>query len=218
MMKPYYSDEYVTLFLGDVRDVLLSLAFSDLKAFCWTDPPYNVGRKYNDSLKDEDYLVFCAQWIILIKQVCDEICVYPPRKYHLDYWNLLGREFKQIPLIWNTEGAVRGDWINQHAHLLTNANPKVYTKDWWHNIPRTGMGYFFRESTYGHPGHTSESLTNKIIAYLAAPDAVIIECFSGTGTTLKCAKDFNRFSIEISEAYCETAANCLSQCVLPIFA
>lgn len=218
-MKPYYVDEYITLYLGDCRDVLPQL---NLEAFCWTDPPYNVGKNYevwNDSLSESSYLGFCCEWIGQVKRLCNELCIYPPRKYHLDYWNLLGKNFRQIPLTWNSEGAVRGGWSNQHAHLLTNAKPKIYTKDWWHNIPRTGMGYLFREQTHGHPGYTSEALTNQVLTHLADSSDLILDCFAGTGTTLRCAKDLNRkaIGIEINERYCEIAVQRLSQQVLSLF-
>ena len=38
-MKPYYQDEYVTLYHGDCREVLPTLAMVDLVV---TDPPYGV--------------------------------------------------------------------------------------------------------------------------------------------------------------------------------
>jgi DNA modification methylase len=218
-MKPYYTDEYITLYNADCREILPKLQG---EYFGWTDPPYNVGKNYgvwNDALDDDQYLDFCAEWIAQFKSLCPESCVFAPRKYFLEYWNLLGKEYKQIILTWNPEGAIRGGFVNQHAGLLTNAKPKQRTKDVWHNLQTPGLGWFFREQSYGHPGYTSEHLTNHVLAHLACPSMPILDPFAGTGTTLKCAKDLNRraIGIEINEKYCEIAATRFSQQVLPLW-
>lgn len=218
-MKPYYSDQFVTLYNGDCRDILPQLGPCD---FCWTDPPYNVGKNYegwNDSQPDKEYLEFCEQWISEIKRLCVEMCVYTPRKYLPEYWQIMGRDCKQIILTWTPEGAIRGGFVNQHASMLTNAKPKKRTKDVWNNLQIPGLGWFFREEDYGHPGYTSEDLTNHVLTALAAHESVIVDPFCGSGTTLKCAKDLNRkaIGIEMNERYCEIAANRLSQGVLDLF-
>jgi len=217
-MKPYYTDEYTTLYHGDCRDILPTIKAD----FCWTDPPYNVGKDYegwNDSLPDAEYLEFCKLWIEQVKAVCPEVCIFTPRKYLFDYWQIMGRECKQIILTWNPEGAIRGGFVNQHSSLLTNAKPKTRIKDVWNNLQTPGLGWFFREQTYGHPGYTSEDVTNHVLSGLCAHQSVIVDPFSGTGTTLKCAKDLNRraIGIELNERYCEITAKRLSQGVLPLF-
>lgn len=217
-MKPYYSDGNITLYNCDCRDLLPFLSGDH---FCWTDPPYNVGKDYgvwNDKMPDEEYLEFCQQWIGLVRQLCPEFCIYPPRKYLLRYWEMLGAECKQIILTWSPEGAIRGGFVNQHACLLSNAKPKRRVKDVWHNVQTQGLGWFFKEPTFGHPGYTGEDLTNRVLTALAGPELPILDPFAGTGTTLYCAKGLGRKAIgcEINEAYCEIAANRLSQCVLDL--
>ncbi|MBD2505098.1 site-specific DNA-methyltransferase [Anabaena azotica] len=219
MLQPYYTDNYITLYNADCRDVLPLLTET---YFGWCDPPYNVGKDYgvwNDSLTDEEYLNFCINWIALFQKLCPENCVFTPRKYLLDYWTILGRQYKQIILTWTPEGAIRNGFVNQHSSLLTNAKPKQRTKDVWHNLQTPGLGWFFREQTYEHPGYTSEDVTNHVLTHLAHPHTPILDPFAGTSTTLKCAKDLNRraVGIEINEKYCEIAATRLSQQVLPLW-
>ncbi len=216
MIKPYYQDEWVTIYHGDCREILPTL---DKVGLAWTDAPYNVGKDYgtwNDSLTDEEYLLFCSNWIAELKRLSDELVIYVPRKYYLDYWNMLGVSFHQIILPWTPEGAIRNNFVNQFASLLTNAKPKQRTKDVWYKVQMRGMGYFFKENDYGHPGYTSEDLTDRMVMAFTLSGQTILDPFLGSGTTAYCAKKLNRkcIGIEIEEKYCEIAAKRCSQSVM----
>lgn len=208
-MNPYYQDELTTLYHADCRDVLPHLTGN---YFTFTDPPYNVGKDYkgwDDAQPDAAYLPFCAEWIGEAKRLSPELCIYPPKKYLVDYWTFLGpRNYQQVVLTWNPEGAIRYGFVDQYAVLLTNAKPKRRTKNLWANVQMRGMGYFFKENDYGHPGYTSEDLTARVISTLAAPDAIILDPFGGTGTTARVAKNLGHkcVIIEYSEQWCEFIA------------
>lgn len=209
MKSPYYQDDLITLFHGDCRDILPSL---DGEFFTFTDPPYNVGKDYggwNDSMPSEEYLDFCDQWIKEVKRLSPEICIYPPKKYLREYWNLLGGGYQQIVITWNPEGAYRGGFVDQYAVLLTNAKPKKRTKNLWTNMQVQGMGYFFKEDSFGHPGYTSEHITSRVVDCLANPTIPVLDPFGGTGTTARICKNIGRkcVTIEYSERWCEFIAN-----------
>lgn len=217
-MNPYYQDESITLYHGDCRDILPQLSG---EYFFFSDPPYNVGKEYqgwNDSMPEDEYLSFCNEWITLTKNISPEMCIYPPKKHLVDYWLMCGkREFQQIVLPWTPEGAIRGGFIDQYAVLLTNAKPKERVKNVWLKVQMQGMGYFFKEDNFGHPGYTSEDLTGKVLRYLADPSMTVLDAFGGTGTTARVAKNMGRkcVTIEYSERWCEfIAKNRLSQMVL----
>lgn len=218
-MKPYYEEGGITIYNGDCREILPALAASD---FNWTDPPYNVGKDYgpwDDNLPDNEYLDFCRFWIGELKRLNPEsIAVYVPRKYFLDYWNMLGTDFEQIVLPWRPEGSRRGRFVNQFGSILTNAVPKKQTKDVWENCQMRGLGYFFRENHYGHPGYTSEDVTSRVIAAFTNPGDLIVDPFLGTGTTAFCAKKHGRkcIGIELNERDCEIAANRCRQTVMEL--
>lgn len=216
--KAYYQDESVYIINSDCRRALPQLSDCSFN-FAWTDPPYNVGKEYqnwNDNLPDEDYLFFCDCWISHLKRLASEIAIYIPTKYITDYWNRLGKHYKQIILNWTPEGAYRNNFVNQFASILTNAKPKQRTKDVWTNLQMQGLGYFFRENDYGNPGYTSEDITRKVISSFTVPGNTILDCFLGTGTTAVCCKQLNRkcIGIEISEKYCEIAAKRCQQTVM----
>lgn len=215
-MQPYYEDEAVTLYCGDCREVL-PLVSGD---FCWTDPPYNVGKDYgvwNDSLPDADYLTFCGEWLSMVKSSCAAVAVYVPQKWLPEYWRMLGSDYRQIVVTVTAAGAIRYGFSNQYVSILTNAKPSKVVQNWWHGISLPTDGYFFKEHTYDHPGYTSGQLTSRVIQDIGTP-GVIIDPFSGTGTTLVAAKRLGRkaIGVELNERYCEIAARRLSQGALPL--
>lgn len=207
-MKPYFEDGSITLYNANCLDVLPGL---DGQYFAFTDPPYNVGKEYhgwNDSMVPEAYLEFCAVWIEQVKRLSPEACIYPPKKFLPQYWQMLGTEWQQIILTWTPEGAIRYGFVDQYAVLLTNARPKQRAKNLWQNVQMRGMGYFFKEDDHDHPGYTSEDLTRRVLTVLGAPELPILDPFAGTGTTARIAKDLGRkcVAIEYSERWCEFIA------------
>lgn len=177
----------------------------------WFDPPYNVGKDYgpgfNDSRADAEYLDWMKQVIAENKRVARAVCVFVPTKYALWYWNQLGPEYKQIVLTWSPEGTFRGGFVNQFSFLLTNAKPTIYCKNVWHNCQTPGLGWFFRENTYGHPGYTSEDVTARVIHHFTNPGETVWDSFHGTGTTGTIATRMGRnwIASEINADYCRIA-------------
>ena len=185
----------------------------------WTDPPYNVGKNYGfykDNLSDELYLSWMTDVIKEIKRISKNICIYVPNKYALNYWNMLGPEFKQIILTYSPGGAIRYGFENQYSFLLTNVTPYKFCKNVWHNCQASNLGWFYREIKYGNPGQTSEDITARVIKYFSKKEGLICDPFMGNGTTARMAKDLKRnfIGIEINPDYCKIAEERLAQGVL----
>ena len=56
LASPFYDEDGITLYHADCREILPHLKIQN--AFCFTDPPYNVGKNYgtwNDAMPDADY-------------------------------------------------------------------------------------------------------------------------------------------------------------------
>lgn len=70
----------------------------------------------------------------------------------------------------------------------------------------------------GHPAAFPPEVVDPWVAACTEPGDVVLDCFAGSGTTLRVAKDMGRraIGVEISEAYCEIAAKRLAQEVLAL--
>ena len=67
-----------------------------------------------------------------------------------------------------------------------------------------------------HPTQKPLEVLTPILRYSCAPDAVIVDPFMGSGSTLRAAKDLGlkAIGVELNEEYCEKAARRCAQEVL----
>ena len=70
----------------------------------------------------------------------------------------------------------------------------------------------------GHPCPKPEKAWAWLVDKVSTPDMIVLDPFMGSGTTLRICKDrgMRAIGIEMSEEYCEIAANRLSQEVLTL--
>lgn len=177
----------------------------------FTDPPYNVGKNYGPMIDDNrpDYIEWITTILLECKRAANSFTVYVPKKWNLLYWNVLGTDFNEIILTYRASGAIRYGFSNQFHKLLTNSRPVGKPiLNVWENLPQPGQGFFFKEKTYGHPGYTSEAITDKVIQELCKSE-IICDPFMGTGTTavstLKVGKSF--VGSELNPEYISIANN-----------
>ena len=104
----------------------------------FTDVPYNVGKDYGaykDNLSDVDYLVWLNDVLNEVKRISNFQIIYPAKKYILETWNMLGKDFQQIVFTTSTSGAIRYGHANQFTSLLVKAKPNGVIPNHYHNIP-----------------------------------------------------------------------------------
>jgi DNA modification methylase len=214
-LKPYYQDDWVTIYHGDCTNILKQLPSA---ALVCTDPPYNAGKDYGtfkDNLSDQEYLNFmfvaCG---FSIDKAPNQFWVAP--RYKLEMFLRFLPKSHLIAIRRGATGPFRGGWSDQFEIALAIGKPNKCVPDLWDGIRLKGEGYFFREETFDHPGYTPAPIMRRAIDLLSLPGELVIEPFCGTGTTLRAAKDMGRKSIgiEIDEKYCEIAAKRMSQEVL----
>lgn len=235
-MQPYYQDAHVTLYCADNRDVLPQLSGVDLVL---TSPPYNLrgdGRTlkgnawqalddgygtYADNLPHNQYVEWQhATLLACWDTLADDGAIYYNHKPRV------GGERVRLPLelvpdalplrqivIWdrgsgfNRQGTY---YVPRHEWLMVVAKPafRITTRnvdDVWRIPFETGSA---------HPAPFPLALAHQAIGSTSA--SVVLDPFSGSGTTLRAAKDLGRkaIGIELDERYCEMAATRLAQEVL----
>jgi DNA modification methylase len=205
-LEPYYSHAGITIYHGDCREILPTLAPVDLVL---TDPPYGIADKWTGG---SGHGWANAQRQGVKRNEWDQ---QPPDAETIanvcaaGKWAILwgGNHFVLPPsrgwLVWNKPE--RNFTLAEAELAWTNIDTRIRVKD----LPRS-------EPDRIHPTQKPQSLMRWCIE--RAPDSdSILDPFMGSGTTLRAAKDLGRraIGIEIEERYCEIAAKRLAQEVLP---
>ncbi len=152
-IKPYYTDNLITLYWADFLEIDLQECSIDLII---TSPPYNVEIKYdkvNDSLTIEDYWNFTRQWLqkaySLLKSD-GRLCVNIPldnnkggdSPWYAFFVNLaleIGYKFKST-IIWNKGHVSRrtawGSWLSARAPKVVPPVEviAVFYKEQWRKL------------------------------------------------------------------------------------
>jgi DNA modification methylase len=224
-LKPYYEHKGITIYHGDCREILPQFP----KAIVVTDPPYNIGYHYDtykDSLSEEQYRELIASTVrtpsVVIHYPEDmfgissalnelpEKCVAwvynanTPRQHRMIAWFGCEPDFSLVKQPYKNPTDKRIEALIQNGSAGTN----LY--DWW-NVEQVKN---VDEEKTQHPCQIPLEIMSKVLAI--TPDALIVDPFCGSGTTLRAAKDLGRkaIGIEIEEKYCEIAAKRLGQEVL----
>jgi len=239
-MKPYYQDDYVTLYHGDCREVLPTLADESV-GLVLTDPPYNVtetGARANTTPRTVKRADGSSR---IIRQHFGEWDKgWSPEPLLTEANRLLGDGRGILAF---TSDRLIGEYIAgpmRHKRVLvwrkTNPPPsfnRTYPVDveWivWKGKGDKGPLYLGDSSTSTvftfpvvppnpdrHPNEKPRQLLSVLVSLHSRADDVVLDPFMGSGSTIVAAKSLGRraIGIEIEERYCEIAARRLSQGVL----
>lgn len=198
MSEPYYSDDLVTLYHGDCREVTAWLEADVLV----TDPPYGQAFKsgWTGSHIANDETT----------QARDEM---------LALWDgprvVFGaRDLPPLPgarLIWHKPGAGMGDlavpWQPDYEFIYVAGRGFSGPRD--SSVLTFPLRVFRGDSE--HPHQKPVDLLERLI--LKCPPGIIADPFAGSGSTLVAAKQIGRraIGVELDERYCEIAARRLAQ-------
>ena len=217
MSTPYYSDEWVTLYHGDCREVAEWMAADVLV----TDPPYGVAWEARGLASSPRLRATSVQSI-----VGDETTEV--RDAALRLWGVgrpaavfgSWREARPADtrhrLIWHKAGRKPGitqsPWFPADEEIyivgagwVGKPEPTVITTTEWRDQ---------EPKRIGHPTPKPVDLMERIVA--RCPPGTIADPFAGSGSTLVAAKRLGRkaIGVELDERYCEIAAKRLAQGVL----
>jgi DNA modification methylase len=202
-VKPYYSEDGITIYHGDCREVLPEIDAEVLV----TDPPY--GMSYcsgwsNSYVRGDDSPVLrnhvLQRWL-------------PKPAIVFGRWSVPRPDATKAVLIWDKgEWPGMGDlsfpWGPSHEEIYVMGDgfcgKRMGTVLRWDRITSNGL----------HPTEKPHSVMIQLIE--RCPIGIIVDPFMGSGSTIVAAKQLGRqaIGIEIEEKYCEIAAKRLAQKVL----
>jgi len=199
---PYYDADGVTIYHGDCREIMRSLAW-DVTV---TDPPY-PGREdlfATDAIWDAlAFAVACGPALIFWPCVAP----YPVREPGAAHvW------WKSVPIHPRSKtGNVAGHQYERILAYKLGAKCKVYREA----AIMPGFAACAEECEE-HPTQKPLALMRQLIG--DTKGEVVLDPFAGTGTTLIAAREAGRraIGIELDERYCEIAARRLAQGFLPL--
>ena len=215
---PYYSDDLVTLYHGDCREVTAWLEADVLV----TDPPYGVawksrhGRAQHGTKDQRFTLSVIAQDGDTAARDC-ALSLWGARPAVVfGSWRIQRPAGVHALLIWHKEGAYSGPLV---APFFTN-HEEIYVigkAAWRKSAPplRSVLTSTEHRSSatreVGHPTPKPVALMETLID--RCPPGVVADPFSGSGSTLLAAKQLGRkaIGVELEERYCEIAAKRLAQ-------
>lgn len=219
-MTPYYHDEKagITIYHGDCREILPTLPLLPVV----TDPPYNIGHRYEDSYKDnlseEEYRELIAATV----RIPSVVLHYPEDMFGIASavgelpekcvaWTYNANTARQWRMIaWfgfePNFSLIKQPYLNPSDKriqaLIAKGSKGRDLYDWWHKQQVKNVS---AEKTK-HPCQIPLEVMKNILG--VTPCSEVIDSFMGSGTTLVAAKNLGRkaIGIEIEEQYCEIAA------------
>ena len=233
MTEPYYSDELVTLYHGDCRDVLPHVEFDAVV----TDPPYGTGFYPTDTdvftpdllalLVDRSTTCAVFGWPEWLVGLCVSTGLRPSE--WVTWWasNAGTKSAPSKTIVRESEcvavfGPVHPVKVarTRPLHIFTSPNQRGtshgdpdsrYASDVWTDAaPGVGFHRHLRE----HPNQKPLSVGVKLAELVGGSS--LFDPFAGSGTFLVAAKSLGRkaIGVELEERYCEIAAKRLAQGVL----
>lgn len=212
-MKPYYQDASVTIYHGDCREVIPTLALDDCVVI--TDPPYGIAHKSNHVAPTTT-----ARWMNSAIANDGDVSVRNFVLSSFTEWICFGSHKAALPpgvrgtLVWDKGpssgmGDLSFPWKLSWELVFVSGSRWSGHRDegvikGHHIVTRASMGRM-------HPNEKPVTLMQTLIA--KHPAACVLDPFMGSGSTLVAAKNLGRtaFGIEVDERYCEIAARRCSQ-------
>lgn len=237
MSTPYYQDEHVTLWHGDCREVLSSMADRSVDCVI-TDPPYSErthsmarssslhapaggrglsGSRANFAPLDDEAVVaifedlgrITRRWVVsnLDYRHAVTLELAPPAGLRV---LRVGVWVKTNPMpIFSGDRPAQGWEAIAYLHR-SDEKPR------WSGGGSHGNYVLPKSQSGEHPTQKPLGMVRQWVQRFSEPGDTVLDPFAGSGTTLRAAADEGRkaIGVELDERYCEVIAKRLSQGVL----
>ena len=199
---PYYSDDAVTIYHGDCREILPLLESVDAAI---TDPPYGVNIAAWDKRTPHELVADLLHvatgpvlWFGAAPQLRTDLAAFDPPPERTLIW---------APAFSLSHTGAKGIFYRWHPVYAWRI-PDKHQGPRWDVLTHSTDG----RNVWNHPATKPIALMRTLVG-IAETGATVLDPFMGSGTTLRAAKDIGRkaIGIEIEERYCEVAANRMAQ-------
>lgn len=229
-MKPYYSDDRVTLYNGDSLEILPHLTAGTVH-LCVTDPPYVIGAVSAGNMASKaggwadmmNSALWFAEWYRMVNRLL---------KHTGAMWTFCN--WRSLPVVMNA--AIKCEmpvtslmvwdkqWIGPGG--VQGLRPSyelcaLLAKDGFaianRSVPDVWQHKVGSYKPNGHPAEKPVPLVRRIIETSeVVTDGVVLDPFNGSGTTLIAAREagLKAIGIEAEEKWCELTAKRLDQMCL----
>lgn len=223
-MKPYYQDEFVTIYHDDCRHVVPFLGHFDALV---TDPPYGIGEAAGKNKTRGKTTCFGSKRAspaqakdygnLSWDNETPPVWIFGMLLWYAKYKIIFGGNYFNLPpskcwLVWDKENGTTDFADCELAWTNINKAVRKLTYRWNGMLQEPGRPKEFRQ----HPTQKPVAVMKWCIGHLPEVPALIVDPFMGSGSTLRAAKDLGIkcVGIEREEQYCEIAARRMSQEVL----
>lgn len=224
MIEPVYKDKYICQYFGDNNDVLWELPCHFANAV-FTDPPYELGTQMMSWQEEKEGrnvftdiheagfgsgFDFKLLELLNAKLIKPNMMFFCNEKQVFDYLNYQRAHDLSLKIL---------EWHKPNTFPVSN----LYSFDtefiihMWKGLPLNGRKpsktYFIinapnsaisGKERIDHPDPKPEEVVSALIEVISEENDIIIDCFSGSGTTAVACKRLKRkcIAIEINEKYC----------------
>lgn len=209
----FYEDEHVTLWHGDCRDVLPTLAPVDVVV---TDPPYGIGwRRAADPRRgSKAHAGIANDESTSTRDEVLELLADTPAVVFGSFYAPFPARLRQV-LVWPK--AADAGVVGATTGFRRDAEPVFLVGPWptrrvaWSSVLPTGARSAHAEAAAtGHPHTKPVAVMRTLIE--RCPGGIVLDPFAGSGSTLLAARELGRraIGVEIDEGYCRAAAKRLA--------
>lgn len=223
-MVPFLETDTGVLYNGDSFSMLPSLLKNIENPVIVTDPPFNIGLKYNtysDRMDDGEYYSKLAGMFSLCPTVCIhypealhrisiELSEVPMRVVSWVYPSNLKRQHRDIAFYRVKPDFERvrrpyKDMKDKRVRELFERTGGARSWDW---VECNQVKNVSKEKT-AHPCQMPLSLMRDIVKWISYDDITVVDPFAGSGTTLAaCVQEGVKWvGIEMSAEYCDIIKN-----------